>query len=103
MSFKIQVDYTREPPSLVSSYASEIASIKACLDNKFEMMKELIHTERSLMKACIREAVDEVFNREGGGNVQDIVRSVVKEVFLEFLGGSPAAANGEPPISFCVM
>jgi len=103
LSSKVQVDNTTEPPSLISSYASEIASVKVCIENKFQNLKEYIQEERSVLKAQIREVVQEIPLRDEVGDMKAVMREVVKEVLVEFLGHYSATGNGEPLISFCAM
>jgi hypothetical protein len=104
LSSKVQVDNTTEPPSLISSYASEIASVKVCIENKFQNLKEYIKEERSALKAQIREVFQEISLRDELGDMKAVMREVVKEALVEFLGRRySAAGNGEPLISFCAM
>lgn len=103
LSSKVQVNNTTESPSLISSYASEIASVKVCIENKFQNLKEYIQEERSVLKAQIREVVQEIPLRDEVGDMKAVVREVVKEALVEFLGRYSATGNGEPLISFCAM
>jgi hypothetical protein len=103
LSSKVQVNNTTECPSLISSYASEIASVKVCIENKFQNLKEYIQEERSVLKAQIREVVQEIPLRDEVGDMKAVMREVVKEVLVEFLGRYSATGNGEPLISFCAM
>jgi hypothetical protein len=103
LSSKVQVNNTTECPSLISSYASEIASVKVCIENKFQNLKEYIQEERSVLKAQIREVVQEIPLRDEVGDMKAVVREVVKEALVEFLGRYSATGNGEPLISFCAM
>jgi hypothetical protein len=103
LSSKVQVNNTTESPSLISSYASEIASVKVCIENKFQNLKEYIQEERSVLKAQIREVVQEIPLRDEVGDMKAVMREVVKEVLVEFLGRYSATGNGEPLISFCAM
>lgn len=103
LSSKVQVNNTTECPSLISSYASEIASVKVCIENKFQNLKEYIQEERSVLKAQIREVVQEIPLRDEVGDMKAVMREVVKEVLVEFLGRYSAPLNGEPLISFCAM
>ena len=86
LSSKVQVNNTTECPSLISSYASEIASVKVCIENKFQNLKEYIQEERSVLKAQIREVVQEIPLRDEVGDMKAVMREVVKEVLVEFLG-----------------
>lgn len=103
LSSKVQVNNTTESPSLISSYASEIASVKVCIENKFQNLKEYIQEERSVLKAQIREVVQEIPLRDEVGDMKAVMRDVVKEVLVEVLGRFSATGNGEPLISFCAM
>ena len=103
LSSKVQVNNTTECPSLISSYASEIASVKVCIENKFQNLKEYIQEERSVLKAQIREVVQEIPLRDEVGDMKAVMREVVKEVLVEVLGRYSATGNGEPLISFCAM
>ncbi len=103
LSSKVQVNNTTECPSLISSYASEIASVKVCIENKFQNLKEYIQEERSVLKAQIREVVQEIPLRDEVGDMKAVMREVVKEVLVEVLGRFSATGNGEPLISFCAM
>lgn len=103
LSSKVQVNNTTECPSLISSYASEIASVKVCIENKFQNLKEYIQEERSVLKAQIREVVQEMPLRDEVGDMKAVMREVVKEALVEFLGRYSATGNGEPLISFCAM
>jgi hypothetical protein len=103
LSSKVQVNNTTECPSLISSYASEIASVKVCIENKFQNLKEYIQEERSVLKAQIREVVQEIPLRDEVGDMKAVMRDVVKEVLVEVLGRFSATGNGEPLISFCAM
>jgi hypothetical protein len=103
LSSKVQVNNTTECPSLISSYASEIASVKVCIENKFQNLKEYIQEERSVLKAQIREVVQEIPLRDEVGDMKAVMREVVKEALVEFLGRYSATGNGEPLISFCAM
>ena len=103
LSSKVQVNNTTECPSLISSYASEIASVKVCIENKFQNLKEYIQEERSVLKAQIREVVQEMPLRDEVGDMKAVMRDVVKEVLVEVLGRFSATGNGEPLISFCAM
>ena len=103
LSSKVQVNNTTECPSLISSYASEIASVKVCIENKFQNLKEYIQEERSVLKAQIREVVQEIPLRDEVGDMKAVMREVVKAVLVEFLGRYSATGNGEPLISFCAM
>jgi hypothetical protein len=103
LSSKVQVNNTTESPSLISSYASEIASVKVCIENKFQNLKEYIQEERSVLKAQIREVVQEIPLRDEVGDMKAVMREVVKEVLVEFLGRYSATGNGEPLISFFAM
>ena len=103
LSSKVQVNNTTECPSLISSYASEIASVKVCIGNKFQNLKEYIQEERSVLKAQIREVVQEIPLRDEVGDMKAVMRDVVKEVLVEVLGRFSATGNGEPLISFCAM